>query len=186
MQITNKKGSDYMPANNNTLFRYNAPFGTLSIITHPGGISFLGFGTVTKDIGLNQQPYPVYPQTPGNYVQKVIKQLDEYFAGSRRQFNLSLTYHGTPFQQAVWAALQEIPYGSTCSYSDIARIIGNAAACRAVGQAIHHNPVALIIPCHRVIGKNGQLVGFGGGLEIKQWLLDFEKQEVRKQTKDGK
>ncbi|NLW07014.1 MAG: methylated-DNA--[protein]-cysteine S-methyltransferase [Clostridia bacterium] len=133
-----------------------------------------------------KQSYPIRTQMPNNYIKEIIKQLDEYFAGSRQHFNLTLAYHGTPFQQAVWKALQEIPYGSTCSYSDIARRIGKAAACRAVGQAIHRNPIALIIPCHRVIAKNGQLVGFSGGLRIKQWLLDFEKQTVIRQTAAGR
>lgn len=175
-----------MPASKNASISYNAPFGPLTIVTGPAGLSYLGFGTPAKSTGFYKQSYPICPQMPNNYIQEVVKQLDEYFAGLRRRFNLTLAYHGTPFQEAVWTALQEIPYGNTCSYSDIARSIGKAAAYRAVGQAIHHNPLAIIIPCHRVIGKNGQLVGFGGGLAIKQWLLNFEKKVIFKQTATGK
>jgi O-6-methylguanine DNA methyltransferase len=175
-----------MPASKFTSFTYNAPFGPLTIMIGPAGLSYLGFGAAAKQSPFYKQSYPICPQIPTGYIQEVTKQLEEYFAGSRRQFNLALSYQGTAFQEAVWAALQEIPYGSTCSYSDIARRIGNAAACRAVGQAIHHNPLALVIPCHRVIGKNGQLVGFGGGLAIKQWLLNFENETSIKQTATGR
>ena len=105
---------------------------------------------------------------------RVKKQLKEYFAGERKVFDLALAPSGTDFQLSVLAALQEIPYGETCSYSDIAQRIGNAKAVRAVGSANGNNPIALIIPCHRVIGSNGSLTGFGGGLETKRFLLDLE------------
>jgi len=103
------------------------------------------------------------------------RQLQEYFAGRRQIFALPLAPQGTDFQQRVWAALQRIPYGKTCSYKDIAIAVGNPPACRAVGQANHHNPIPIIIPCHRVIGTSGQLTGYGGGLPIKERLLDLEK-----------
>ena len=105
---------------------------------------------------------------------RVKKQLKEYFAGERKSFDLELAPQGTDFQLSVLAALQDIPYGETCSYADIAQRIGNAKAVRAVGSANGNNPIALIIPCHRVIGSNGSLTGFGGGLDTKRYLLDLE------------
>ena len=102
------------------------------------------------------------------------KQIDEYFGGVRRQFDLSLEPQGTPFQLAVLNALLEIPYGETRSYKEIAERIGNVKAVRAVGAANGNNPIALIIPCHRVIGSNGSLTGFGGGLDAKRYLLELE------------
>jgi methylated-DNA-[protein]-cysteine S-methyltransferase len=105
---------------------------------------------------------------------EVCKQLDEYFAGQRKQFNLRLAPLGTPFQQEVWNALQQIPFGVTCSYSDLAQRIARPKAVRAVGTANGANPIAVVIPCHRVIGSNGTLTGYAGGLERKQLLLQLE------------
>ncbi|MDO4739355.1 MAG: methylated-DNA--[protein]-cysteine S-methyltransferase [Eubacteriales bacterium] len=105
-------------------------------------------------------------------------QLREYFAGERRRFELLLRPLGTPFQRACWQALQQIPYGRTCSYADIARSIGRPKACRAVGGANHVNPISIIIPCHRVIGASGALVGYGGGLPIKEYLLCLERENI--------
>ncbi len=102
-------------------------------------------------------------------------QLDAYFAGTRRTFELPLAPHGTDFQRQVWAALQRIPYGATVSYSHIARTINAEKAVRAVGAANGANPIAVIIPCHRVIGANGALTGFGGGLPRKRYLLALER-----------
>ncbi len=104
----------------------------------------------------------------------VKRQLDEYFRGKRKAFDLALDPQGTPFQRSVLDALLEIPYGETRSYLDIAERIGNPKAVRAVGSANGSNPIAVIIPCHRVIGSNGSLTGFGGGLESKRYLLDLE------------
>ena len=101
-------------------------------------------------------------------------QLQEYFAGERKTFDLPVRLSGTPFQQSVWQALQRIPYGETRSYRDIAEAIGNPKAVRAVGSANNRNPLFIIIPCHRVIGSDGSLVGYGGGLAMKQFLLDLE------------
>lgn len=108
-------------------------------------------------------------------LKEAIKQMDAYFRHALIEFDLPVRTVGTEFQMKVWQALQTIPYGETCSYRDIARIIGNIKAVRAVGGANNKNPVAIIIPCHRVIGKNGKLVGYGGGLDKKAWLLAFEK-----------
>ena len=105
---------------------------------------------------------------------QVIRQLGEYFAGTRRHFDLPLQLNGTPFQQQVWAALKEIPYGSTWSYGDLARRINNPNASRAVGLANGRNPISILVPCHRVIGADGSLTGYGGGIERKRWLLAHE------------
>lgn len=111
-------------------------------------------------------------------LQKACAQLSEYFAGRRRTFDLPVRMQGTSFQMAVWQALCEIPYGETRSYADIARRIGRPGACRAVGGANHVNPVCILVPCHRVIGASGALVGYGGGLDVKQILLDIERKNM--------
>lgn len=108
----------------------------------------------------------------------VERQLDEYFAGRRTEFDLELAPEGTEFQRAVWKALLTIPYGETRSYAQIASQIGRPAACRAVGAANGRNPIAIVVPCHRVIGSNGELTGFGGGLPMKRQLLELEQHAV--------
>jgi methylated-DNA-[protein]-cysteine S-methyltransferase len=104
------------------------------------------------------------------------KQFMEYTEGKRKEFTVKLHPKGTEFQLRVWKALQEIPYGETRSYKQIAQAIGNEKACRAVGMANHNNPIMCMIPCHRVIGANGALVGYAGGLAVKKMLLELEKQ----------
>jgi methylated-DNA-[protein]-cysteine S-methyltransferase len=104
-----------------------------------------------------------------------LTQLEEYFQGDRQEFSLTLAPEGTDFQQAVWRQLETIPYGQTVSYLEVARQVGNKKAVRAVGAANGQNPIAIIVPCHRVIGSNGQLTGYGGGLWRKAWLLNHEK-----------
>jgi methylated-DNA-[protein]-cysteine S-methyltransferase len=104
----------------------------------------------------------------------VRQQLDEYFAGTRQQFDLPLHPSGTAFQLRAWAALREIPFGTTASYGEQAARLGNPNAFRAVGSANGLNPISIIVPCHRVIGSNGSLVGYGGGLDAKKWLLQHE------------
>jgi methylated-DNA-[protein]-cysteine S-methyltransferase len=108
----------------------------------------------------------------------VVEQLAAYFAGELKDFDLRLEFGGTPFQRSVWEALRTIPFGETRSYGEIAQQIGNPTAYRAVGLANGHNPIAIIVPCHRVIGANGGLTGFGGGLERKRSLLDMEKSAI--------
>jgi methylated-DNA-[protein]-cysteine S-methyltransferase len=103
------------------------------------------------------------------------RQLMEYFQGNKKKFDLPLRPEGTEFQKAVWKALQTIPYGETSSYKQVAEKIGNPKACRAVGMANNRNPIAIIIPCHRVIGSSGKLVGYAGGLDVKDQLLKLEK-----------
>ena len=104
------------------------------------------------------------------------KQLEEYFAGKRQVFDLPLDMQGTDFQKKVWQSLCDIPYGETRSYKQIAEQIGSPKACRAIGNANNANPISVIVPCHRVIGANGKLVGYAGGLDLKQELLNIEKQ----------
>ncbi|HKN52835.1 MAG TPA: methylated-DNA--[protein]-cysteine S-methyltransferase [Amycolatopsis sp.] len=102
-------------------------------------------------------------------------ELKEYFAGQRREFEVPLAFAGTPFQRLVWTALREIPYGETMSYGELAERLGKPSAARAVGLANGKNPIGIIVPCHRVVGSNGSLTGYGGGLERKRYLLDFEQ-----------
>ncbi|WP_337742515.1 methylated-DNA--[protein]-cysteine S-methyltransferase [Fusobacterium gonidiaformans] len=111
-------------------------------------------------------------------LQEVKRQLEEYFSGRLQNFDLPLKPKGTDFQKQVWKALLTIPYGETKSYGDIAKQIGKEKAVRAVGGANHVNPISIVIPCHRVIGKNGNLTGYGGGLEVKEKLLELERKKV--------
>lgn len=122
----------------------------------------------------NESTTSEFKTTETPLIQKAATQLSEYFNGSRKKFDLPLKFHGTEFQISVWKALQTIPFGETRSYKDIATMIGNPKACRAVGMANHNNPVAIIVPCHRVIGQNSKLTGYAGGISIKKALLDLE------------
>jgi len=105
---------------------------------------------------------------------EVRAQLDQYFAGDRQEFDVPLNLGGTPFQGRVWQALCAIPYGETITYGELARRVGLPTASRAVGAANGRNPVSILVPCHRVVGTNGRLTGYGGGLDAKRWLLDWE------------
>jgi len=113
--------------------------------------------------------------TPSELSELAAKELSEYFAGERRSFDVPLDLQGTEFQRKVWQALSEIPYGETRSYREIAEGVGNPKACRAVGGANNKNPAVIIIPCHRVIGADGAMVGYGGGIEMKRLLLELER-----------
>ena len=108
-------------------------------------------------------------------LQETEEQLNEYFAGARREFDLPLAPKGTAFQKAVWAEMNKIPYGETRTYGQIAAQIGRPTACRAVGMANNRNPIAIVVPCHRVVGSTGALVGYAGGLGVKTHLLNLEK-----------
>lgn len=141
----------------------SAPFGELLVAKDDGAVVEIRFGGGSID-GVRDD----------GAVADVAAQLEAYFRGERRAFELSLAPRGTEFQQAVWRALQRIPYGETRSYSDIAREIGRPAAVRAVGAANGANPIPIVIPCHRVVGSNGSLTGFGGGIATKRWLLAME------------
>lgn len=142
----------------------DSPVGILRLIAENGFLTGLFFGGEGCE-GPDDSPV----------LDAAERQLAEYFDGKRRSFDLPLNLKGTKFQRAVWQALTKIPYGGTVSYGDIAREIGNPKACRAVGMANHRNPVSIIVPCHRVVGGDGSLTGYGGGLEIKRALLELER-----------
>lgn len=147
---------------------YKSPLGCLELIEQNDCLTNLGF-VDTLPTGDNQERL-------SHLLIRVCRQLDEYFAGKRKKFDLPLDPRGTNFQQKVWLELQNIDYGTTKTYADIAASLNMPKACRAVGQANNKNPIAIIIPCHRVVGKSGKLVGYAAGLDIKQKLLELEKQ----------
>jgi len=149
---------------------YSSPVGFMEIAGDRSYIYEITFLKEGVSPGRSDESTPVLEQCKS--------QLDEYFAGRRKTFDLPLMLRGTPFQKRVWEELAKIPYGKTLSYSDIADAIGNPGAVRAVGGANHSNPVSIIIPCHRVIGKDGSLTGYGGGLWKKQWLLEHERAHI--------
>jgi methylated-DNA-[protein]-cysteine S-methyltransferase len=140
-----------------------------------GPLRLFGTAEALSAVYLPTSDAPQAPAGRGGGLALARRQLDEYFAGDRRDFDLPLEPEGTAFQQRVWRALLAIPYGTTCSYGELARAIGRPAASRAVGAANGKNPLAIIVPCHRVIGANGTLTGYGGGLPIKRWLLGHEQ-----------
>ncbi len=113
---------------------------------------------------------------PTPLLEKAARQLEEYFAGQRKEFSLPLAPKGTEFQLRVWQALLQIPYGETRSYGELAAMVGNPKACRAVGGANHRNPLSILIPCHRVVGTKGSLTGYAGGLNVKEFLLKLESE----------
>jgi methylated-DNA-[protein]-cysteine S-methyltransferase len=155
--------------------RYDSPLGRYVLVTSSKGIVCLepeehGFLRIAR---WKKEGLPI--EEDGSKLRnRVLRELEAYFGGKLKKFTLPLDLRGTPFQKAVWEALLRIPYGETRSYSDIAQAIGKPAATRAVGLANGANPVSLIVPCHRVIGKSGDLVGYGGGLERKRTLLELE------------
>ena len=118
----------------------------------------------------------VKAETP--LIKKAAAQIEEYLNGKRKKFSLPLAMHGTEFQMDVWRALQTIPYGETRSYKEIAELVHRPKAVRAVGMANHRNPISIIVPCHRVIGHDGSLIGYGGGLPLKKFLLELEQENV--------
>jgi methylated-DNA-[protein]-cysteine S-methyltransferase len=151
-----------------------SPIGPLLISGDANGLQQILFSTN----GRPAVPDPSWQQDSSKLAE-VIRQLCAYFAGERENFDLALSPKGTPFQQKVWSELLKIPYGETISYGELARRIGNSNASRAVGLANGSNPIPIVIPCHRVIGSNGKLTGYGGGLPIKEKLLALEKRQLR-------
>lgn len=143
-----------------------------------GPLLLAGDGEHLKVVHFQGGPRPLRPAqawiADAAPFRSVVKQLAEYFDGTRRAFDLPLAGEGTEFQRAVWCALTSIPYGATISYAELARRVGNARASRAVGLANGANPLPIVVPCHRVIGSDGSLTGFGGGLETKRKLLALE------------
>jgi methylated-DNA-[protein]-cysteine S-methyltransferase len=130
------------------------------------------------DPATNPPPGPTREDPDDPLLQQLRRELDAYFAGALRRFTVPLAPRGTEFQRAVWAALLTIDFGETCSYADIARAIGRPTATRAVGAANGQNPIAVVIPCHRVIGSDRSLTGYGGGLDRKRWLLAHETAQL--------
>ncbi len=146
---------------------FNSPLGIIEITGDDSSVSGIDF------VDENMDDLPENSESPA--LSKCASQLEEYFSGKRKTFDVPLKLDGTTFQEKVWEALKEIPYGETRSYQDIAIMTGNPRAVRAVGGANNKNPVGVIVPCHRVIGKDGSLTGYGGGLCRKKWLLEHEK-----------
>ncbi|HET9135840.1 MAG TPA: methylated-DNA--[protein]-cysteine S-methyltransferase [Candidatus Kapabacteria bacterium] len=145
------------------MVQINSPVGYLDITASDAGIQSIFFSEQKTDT-----------KTPSPLLSEAIVQLEEYFAGNRTTFDLPLNPQGTDFQKRVWKELLNIPFGETISYIEVSRRLGDEKAIRAVGLANGKNPISIIIPCHRVIGSNGKLVGYGGGLWRKEWLLKHE------------
>ena len=157
-----------------TYYDFETPIGTLRLV---------GSEDVVERIDLPNRaaeaPHPAWGPSSGAppaALAKARHQIDEYFAGERREFDLPLAVTGTEFQRRVWSELRRIPFGETISYSELAARIGRPSASRAVGTANGRNPLPVVVPCHRVIGSDGRLTGFGGGLPTKQALLDLERE----------
>ncbi len=162
--------------------RHRTEIGEVVLGSFGGKLCWLGFGgrgmrrTVDDGIkkGLNAQSF----EQDDEVLEKTRRQLDEYFAGLRRKFDIPLLMVGTGFQKRVWKALMSIPCGATSTYGQIAEDVGNPRAVRAIGSACGANPISIIVPCHRVIGSNGELVGYGGSLSLKKRLLKLERKNA--------
>jgi methylated-DNA-[protein]-cysteine S-methyltransferase len=148
----------------------DSPVGALLLAADEAGLRTILFPRG----GCAAEPAPDWRPDP-TPLASAVRQLESYFAGDRREFDLPLAPRGTDFQRRVWQELGEIPFGATLSYGELARRIGRPTAVRAVGAANGANPLPIVIPCHRVIGSTGQLVGYGGGVEVKRALLDLER-----------
>ena len=144
------------------------PLGDMTLVERSGKLTELRLKASTGE-GEQEQETPLLKQAA--------KELSEYFGGGRTTFSVPLEAEGTAFQQSVWNALRQIPYGQTLSYGGVAANIGKPKAARAVGMANNRNPLPIFIPCHRVIGADGQMVGYGGGIDVKTFLLDLEAKE---------
>ena len=153
----------------NNIFFYETEIGIIGIRENNKSITDIFFSKVDTNDNIEEI----------DLIKECFKQLKEYFEGNRMKFDLPLDARGTEFQKKVWNELLNIPYGETKSYKDIAVAIGNEKACRAIGMANNKNPIPIIIPCHRVIGSNGKLVGYAGGVNVKEKLLNIEKIDVK-------
>ena len=154
-----------------------SPVGRLLLAGDETGLQRVAFAEGGKAL----QPEPNWSDD-ARPLRQAVEQLKAYFAGDLRTFDLPLRMEGTPFQLAVWRALQDIPYGETASYGEIARRVGTPQGSRAVGLANGSNPIAIVVPCHRVIGSNGKLTGYGGGLNNKETLLALERKHAGAQA----
>ncbi|MDC0722383.1 methylated-DNA--[protein]-cysteine S-methyltransferase [Nannocystis bainbridge] len=153
----------------------SSPLGELRLVAG-GGVLRRVHMTDTRDLPAPAEYGDACDDEP--VLQQARRELDEYFAGRRRRFEVALGPEGTEFQRAVWTALVAVDFGVLCSYGDIARAMGRPTATRAVGQANNRNPIPVIIPCHRIVGSDRSLTGYGGGLERKRWLLAHEARLV--------
>lgn len=151
------------------LFFYETDLGIIGIRDNNNAITEVFYSKSKINDHLKETPL----------IRECFNQLKEYFQGTRREFTIPIEAEGSEFQKKVWKALLDIPYGQTRTYKEIAIAIGNEKACRAVGMANNRNPISIIIPCHRVIGANRKLVGYGGGLDIKEKLLNIEKIDIK-------
>lgn len=162
--------------------RHPSPLGELTVVVGPNGLRALYWPGESGDrvrVGHAAADAPAeFRDTAVAVLDAACTQLDEYFAGVRTQFDLPLDPVGTDFQLRAWEALRAIPYGETRSYTEQARAIGSPAAVRAVGAANGRNPISIVVPCHRVVGADGSLTGFGGGLAAKRFLLDHEARDL--------
>lgn len=153
--------------------RMDSPIGQLTVLADNQGITEIRFPnhetSAPPALSLHNG------DCPHRFIEEAIAQLQAYFAGQLTTFDLSLHPAGTEFQKTVWAQLQKVRYGTTASYGAVAAAIGKPRACRAVGMANSRNPIPIVVPCHRIIGSNGALTGFTGGLDIKRWLLAHER-----------
>ena len=152
---------------------YDSPIGALSIRSYGDSIAEILFVNSRKGNTVNEEALD-YGKPRSTIIRRCIKQLDEYFAGKRKTFDLKLTFSGSTFQRQVWNELMHIPFGKHISYLTLSKKIDNVKAIRAVGSANGSNKICIVVPCHRVIGSNGDLVGYGGELWRKKWLLDHE------------
>ncbi len=151
--------------------KFSSPIGWIHIVADDNSLRSITFDCNWESV--NKTVDDIKPEH--NAITKQTQfQLQEYLAGKRKKFDLPIRFRGTEFQQQTWQTLLSIPYGETRSYSEQAQLIGNPRAVRAVGRANGMNPIAIVVPCHRVIGKSGKLTGYAGGLDIKQFLLDLE------------
>ena len=155
---------------------YDTSVGDVTIIASDKAVTGLLFGAVNPEECLNEENAILYD---------AIIELNQYFFRQRKVFDIKLDPEGTDFERKVWAYVAQIPYGETMTYEKVAQGIGEPNGERAVGAALNHNPIPLFVPCHRVIGKNGSLVGYIGGLEMKKWLLAMEKSNVNKEFHPG-
>ncbi|MDR2077617.1 MAG: methylated-DNA--[protein]-cysteine S-methyltransferase [Rickettsiales bacterium] len=156
------------PAEGSKIYFYNTVLGSIAIESRGDFISGLYFPSVHSKAS-QQRPEET------EAIAEAYRQLLEYLSGNRKKFDLKLKFTGTEFQKLLWKTLLSIPYGNTCSYSQVAMAMGKKSAARAVGMACGRNPISIFVPCHRVIGSRGGLVGYSGGVEIKKMLLDLEK-----------
>ena len=174
MNVTTTTTSSSTPAGRElSMLTLSTPIGPIDVVADDTAIVSIWF----EADGEGQRPVAARPVARADHplLDRAATQLEEYFEGTRTEFDLPLAPAGTAFQQQAWAVLRQIPYGETISYGHQARLLGDAKKSRAVGAANGKNPIPIVVPCHRVVGSNGHLTGFAGGLDTKAWLLDHER-----------